>query len=86
MRICAFSQGYYHNLTSRYASVEKARLDQIAQIDMLIKQIADLEAHIGLFRAQKIEFDERYQHALADNDMLATDLKRARSVSLRAEL
>jgi len=63
----------------KYASVEKTRQDQLLQIDTVMKRIATLEADIGLFSAQKKEFDDRYQRAMSENGVLATDLQRAKS-------
>jgi hypothetical protein len=61
--------------------VEQTRTDQMTKIEALMQQMSQLDAQISLFRSQKVEFDSRYQLAMADGDMLSRELSRARAVS-----
>jgi hypothetical protein len=61
--------------------LEKARREQMIKIETLEKNRLALDNEIHRYHSQKAEFDDRYKRALSDNDLLAADLKRIRSVS-----
>jgi hypothetical protein len=67
------------DLRNRYAMVDQTRTDQMTKIEALMQQMSQLDAQISLFRSQKVEFDSRYQLAMADGDMLSRELSRARA-------
>lgn len=67
------------DLRNRYTMVDQTRHDQMTKIEALMQQMSQLDAQISLFRSQKVEFDSRYQLAMADGDMLSRELSRARA-------